>query len=214
MIELYPASFGYCYWDSFDSHEIIGVCHTVTLSTTKSDSGDRLLCHLPDDQAHVFSWLDPNREEAEPAESVEAEVEECPNSPKVSRGKKRNTEKRAHAYEPAAGELLYCPESHTSGRLLLRPDNSFAYVHNAEARFSEGVTGVWSHQADMQVKLEPTGFGYLYAESFDAHEIVGVCHCVSLSEKPGGIGICSFSGELLQHFSWLDPTLQEVSKDA
>eukprot|EP00931_Biecheleriopsis_adriatica_P100509 TRINITY_DN75807_c0_g1_i1.p1 TRINITY_DN75807_c0_g1~~TRINITY_DN75807_c0_g1_i1.p1 ORF type:complete len:997 (-),score=178.96 TRINITY_DN75807_c0_g1_i1:49-3039(-) len=218
-VELYPTGFGYCYWDSFDASEIIGVCHVLALGEEHDPSG-RLICRLNQDLANKFTWLDPDREEIlEVGQGQEQppaqQEEECPNSPKVPTRKKRNAEKRANAYVCAEGERLFSPESHAAGVLLLRPNSTFAYVFDSSARFSEGVQGDWSMQDGTVVKLEPTTFGYSYAENFDANEIVGVCYSVTLCsdmKADDGNLVCVFQEEQRRSFSWLDPTKQEPDK--
>jgi len=211
-----PQSFGYCYEESFDANEIVGVCHTVTLSQDERAEDGRLLCILPEELLSNFSWLDPTREESHRSQEIPAAEEDwpedCPNSPKVAPRKRRNPEKRARAYEPASGEQLYRPQSHLQGMLLINTGGSFAYVHDDKARFSEGVQGIWSLEPGCRVRLMPQSFGYCYEESFDANEIVGVCHTVTLSQDEraeDGRLLCKFPEELLSNFSWLDPTCEE-----
>lgn len=141
-----------------------------------------------------------------------------PTSPGLGgrQGSKRGTaEKRARAYKLLPGEELYSPESHQAGVLLLRPDKTFAYIHDCEARFSEGVHGEWIEQEGSKVTLQPTDFGWCYQESFDKEEIIGVCHTVTLcrdqAAKDGSDGrlTCILPAELLTRFSWMDPTLPE-----
>eukprot|EP00928_Gymnodinium_smaydae_P056310 TRINITY_DN3970_c0_g1_i2.p1 TRINITY_DN3970_c0_g1~~TRINITY_DN3970_c0_g1_i2.p1 ORF type:complete len:1857 (+),score=260.12 TRINITY_DN3970_c0_g1_i2:95-5665(+) len=216
QVELEPKSFGYCYAESFDANEIIGVCHIITLSEDKCDKGESRLCDLPYPLLTELSWLDPTKEDRQTAAAVDVPApsadDECPNSPKVPSRSRRSAEKRASAYRTAIGERLFRPRSHQSGVLLLRPDQSFAYVHDEKARFSEGVQGVWCEQADEKVELIPKKFGYCYEESFDEHEIVGVRHAVSLSADACGDSdahFCDLPQPLLSTLSWLDPTLPE-----
>eukprot|EP00930_Biecheleria_cincta_P069518 TRINITY_DN57254_c0_g1_i1.p1 TRINITY_DN57254_c0_g1~~TRINITY_DN57254_c0_g1_i1.p1 ORF type:complete len:1008 (-),score=144.50 TRINITY_DN57254_c0_g1_i1:12-3035(-) len=217
-MQLCPTRFGYCYWDSFDDWEIIGVSHIVTLTDSPHSSGKRLLCHLSAELENKFSWLEPNREEqaSESASgsppSSQLEVEECPNSPKVPSRKKRNPEKRAKAYAVTDGERLFGLESCPDGRLLLRPNGTFSYVYNVEARFSEGVQGNWTQEADDQVSLSPTSFGYIYEESFDAQEILGVSYSVHLPCPGTDPALCRLPEEAASRFSWLDPTREEAQK--
>jgi len=217
-IQLCPTRFGYCYWDSFDDREIVGVCHLVTLTDFPDSSGRRLLCQLPADLQNIFSWLDPNREEPESVSARgsppawEEEPQECPNSPKVPSRKKRNPEKRANAHVVKDGERLFGLESCPAGRLLLRPNDSFSYVYNLQARFSEGVQGNWRQEADDQVSLCPTSFGYSYAESFDEQEILGVSYTVQLPAPGADPALCRLPDEVASRFSWLDPTRDEADK--
>lgn len=220
MVELHPTGFGYCYWDSFDEREIIGVSHMLTLTDGRHLPGkERPLCHLAAEVENKFSWLDPNREEAGESNlsslaSADPEIQECPNSPKVPSRKKRNTEKRARLYAAADGERLFTPESCPNGLLLLRPDGSFAYVYDADSRFSEGVQGNWKEEANSQVRLTPSGFGWSYAESFDANEIVGVSHVVTLVHEQklaDGKLLCQLPESLAKTFSWLDPSRTELT---
>merc|ERR1740138_274219 len=95
-------------------------------------------------------------------------------------GKRRKAEKRAKAYQALPGEELYIPESHLAGVLLLRPDKSFAYIHDCEARFSEGVSGEWVEEEANKVTLQPTEFGWCYQESFDPEEIIGANYTITL----------------------------------
>lgn len=125
---------------------------------------------------------------------------------------RRDVERRASLYKAAPGEEIYIPESHSEGALLLRPDNSFQYIHDCQAKFSEGVHGKWSLQGSNRAKLEPTGFGWCYQESFDAEEILGRNHIVTLCKDKAdsdGRYTCTLPTELCQKFSWMDPTLPE-----
>lgn len=241
-VSLEPTAFGWCYDESFDANEIIGVCHSITLSEDQADASGILVCMFPEHLCAQFSWLDPSLPEVkqpfgEVAQSFSEPLDdECPNSPKVARKRRskdqkvadvdpsspmvdkdmrRHPERRAHKYQAEDGERLYRLQSHQSGMLLLRPDGTFSYVHDDMARFSEGVQGKWTQLAGNELKLEPTAFGWCYEETFDANEIVGVCHSVTLSTDPpdeNGRLMCVLPGELCVAFSWLDPTLPEVSE--
>jgi len=208
------------------------VCHSVKLLPESADENGKQFCVLPVELCVSFSWLDPSLPEmAEVVEEAEME-DECPNSPKVVRSRKsrqpeevdpsspmiaqekrrQHPDRRAHKYQAQPGERLYRPQSHPNGVLLLRPDGSFGYVHDDVARFSEGVQGKWMEQNGNQVRLEPTAFGWCYEESFDANEIIGVCHSVTLSTDQMAIDgrpFCIFPDELTFNFSWLDPSLHE-----
>lgn len=120
-------------------------------------------------------------------------------------------ERRARAYELQPGEELFIPESHEAGRLLLRPDNTFAYLHDSEARFSEGVHGAWVPNDKDGVLLEPASFGWCYQESFDEDEIIGTRYVLKLRRDlcVDGKFICILPDELLTKLSWLNPTLPE-----
>lgn len=206
QVSLEPKSFGWCYEGSFDVHDVLGTCYTITLCEDKADESGRLFCDLPGELLATYSWLDPTRAMPHEEEWVE------PTSPKIPSRKRRNNEKRARVYIPEEGELLFSPQSHPPGMLLLRPDNSFAYVHDSTARFSEGVQGRWKQQPENKVGLEPTSFGWCYEESFDPEEILGVCHmvtlCLEASDENGKFEFI-LSDECLAKLSWLDPTLPE-----
>mmetsp|Transcript_73351 Transcript_73351/g.132080 ORF Transcript_73351/g.132080 Transcript_73351/m.132080 type:complete len:456 (+) Transcript_73351:202-1569(+) len=211
QVTLEPKSFGWCYEECFKADEILGHCYTITLCEDGADlQNNRAVCKLPDDIVNRFTWLDPTKEGAPEATTSGDDEEPC--SPKVPR-KKRIREKRAHAHAPVAGERLFHPESHESGLLLLRPNGSFAYVHDAQAKFSEGVQGQWREQSEGAVDLEPLSFGWCYEESFDAEEIVGVCHKVRLTQTlcgDKGYTMCVLPAALIQWCSWLDPTLPDT----
>lgn len=157
---------------------------------------------------------DPDAEEVQGAPGpFPSEKAIDPTSPHLTGGDTRPArEKRARAYEPLDGEELYIPESHRSGVLLLRPDATFAYIHDCEARFSEGVQGTWVQQEETSVRLEPTSFGWCYAESFDDDEIIGNGQTIVLCKGElldGGKMMCKLPDELVRKFSWMDPTLPE-----
>merc|ERR1712107_115049 len=103
-----------------------------------------------------------------------------------------------------------------TGALLLRPNNTFSYVHNGNARFSEGVSGAWTASVEgglEAARLEPQSFGYCYEESFDAREIVGVCHTVTLHPDrigEAGTPLCLLADEIQARFSWLNPQFPRI----
>jgi len=185
-VRLEPESFGWCY-QTFAENEIIGVCHTVTLHHDQANTKGRSVCTLPEKLLGEFSWIDPTLPEvAEPL---------------------------AQNYKPDCGEQLYSPESYRAGVLLLRSDSTFAYVHDASAKFSDGVQGHWSQELESTARLMPESFGYCYEETFDANEIVGVCHTVTLRQEQldtSGRFVCVLPDALRSRFSWLDPTREEV----
>lgn len=218
-VVLEPSSVGYSYAESFDVTEIVGSSHTIVLSDQRGENG-RALCFLTGDLLHWFSWLNPTLPEMQDGAGIdckfggEVAVDDAePTSPKVPSRKRRNKEPRSCAYLPSDGERLYCPDSCPAALLLLRPDRTFAYVHDQRARFSEGVTGDWSPRADGgEATLHPKGFGYCYQESFDTGEIVSVSHTVTVRPEhtdDRGRSICILPAECAVRFSWLNPTLPE-----
>lgn len=219
MVRLEPKSLGWCYEGRFDMSEITTACYTVTLCAEELDADGKQACKFPDEIVNKCTWLHPTLETTPPGSSIGCPEEGGgasdaePTSPKIPRGKRRHPEKRAHAYQPGNGEELLCPKSRLKGMLLLRAEGTFSYVHDSMARFSEGVQGSWSLREKDQVMLRPDSFGWCYEESFDACEIVGVCHTVTLHKDEileNGKAACSLSDECLAKFSWLDPSLPEA----
>mmetsp|Transcript_39092 Transcript_39092/g.110471 ORF Transcript_39092/g.110471 Transcript_39092/m.110471 type:complete len:572 (+) Transcript_39092:110-1825(+) len=223
MVRLEPKSFGWCYEGSFPENEILDACYTVTLSEDQTDDG-MFLCTLAHELLGKCSWLDPsqrcrsNTAEVEPAADdaaegqTEGQEDSDPISPRIVSCARRMQEKRACKYLPESGEQLYAPESYTAGILLLRPEGTFAYVHDSTARFSEGVQGDWTQQPRDKVLLEPTTFGWCYADTFDDNEILGVPATVQLCKDKAlenGLVPCVLEEKFTQKFSWLDPTLPE-----
>merc|ERR1719401_72548 len=151
-------------------------CYTLTLCDSGGDANGKGTCTFPDELINKCSWLNPTIEEVGGPDEETME----PTSPKIAKRKRRNPEKRANAYAPLRDEELFRPVSRNQGMLLLRPDSSFAYVHDAEARFSEGVQGVWSLRSPNVVALTAQDFGWCYQESFDDDEVIGTCHSITL----------------------------------
>lgn len=223
MVRLEPKSFGWCYEGSFPESEILDACYTVTLSEDQTDDGT-FLCILAHELLGKCSWLDPAQRcrsstaDMGPAadDAAEGQTEEQedsdPISPRIVSCARRMQEKRACKYLPESGDQLYAPESYTAGILLLRPEGTFAYVHDSTARFSEGVQGDWTHQPGDKVLLKPTKFGWCYGDTFDDNEIIGVSATVQLCRDKAlenGLLACILEEKLTQQFSWLDPTLPE-----
>eukprot|EP00929_Paragymnodinium_shiwhaense_P013921 TRINITY_DN121769_c0_g1_i1.p2 TRINITY_DN121769_c0_g1~~TRINITY_DN121769_c0_g1_i1.p2 ORF type:complete len:354 (-),score=63.70 TRINITY_DN121769_c0_g1_i1:128-1189(-) len=132
------------------------------------------------------------------------------------RGKtKRLHEQRARLYEPFEGDRLFVPMTHPGGLLLLRPDGTFAYIHDNEAKFSEGVHGSWVQDGDAVV-LEPTYYGWCYQQSFEDSEILDTRPRVTLTEEvvESNRRSCILPEEYQMHFSWMDPTIPETSPRA
>jgi len=127
--------------------------------------------------------------------------------------KSRRQEKRAADCMPEEDEQLYRPAKLQTGRLLVRKTGTFAYVHDAKSRFSEGVQGNWTRESEapMLLKLEPESFGWLYQDRFEANEILELCPVVELSATVDDENIldCIFpeNGELLK--TWWNPGKEE-----
>jgi hypothetical protein len=207
-VRLEPQSLGWCYAGRFELEEVLVSRYVLTLRQDEVNADGISVCIFPDEQLRKASWLNPTIDSTPKSDLSEVE----PTSPKIPNRKRRQPEKRANVYKPLAGEELFIPESRRKGMLLLRPDQSFAYVHDAEARFSEGVQGDWNAQAPCSLTLVPTSFGWCYEESFDSDEIIGVSHSIMLNREAvseSGRFSCSFSEECLAKCSWLDPSLPE-----
>lgn len=212
-VKLEPKTLGWCYAGRFDMAELATSVYTITLCPDELDSKGMQMCAFPDEVANKCSWLNPTLDTPRSGVgSEEAAQETEPLSPKIPKRQRRNAEKRGKDYQPGDGEELFCPQSHPLGVLLVRKDNTFAYVHDATARFSEGVQGSWSLAEAGKVVLDPSKFGWCYQESFDAGEIIGIRHTVTLCRDvmgENGKPTCTLSEECCTKCSWLDPSLPE-----
>lgn len=209
-VRLEPQSLGWCYAGRFDLEEVLSSRFLLKLCEDEVTADGKSVCEFPEEQRRRASWLNPTIEDSPKNDSGLEEVE--PTSPKIPKRKRRQPEKRANVYKALAGEELFIPETRVKGLLLLRPDKSFAYVHDSEARFSEGVQGDWNAEAPCSILLVPKSFGWCYEESFDSNEIIGISHNVILKRdaiSESGRFSCSFSEENCSKFSWLDPSLPE-----
>lgn len=224
LVKLKPKSFGYCYEESFDPSEILGLCPVVTLCPDRADESGTPLCTLPPELLKVFSWMDPTKEEGPTrlADEPEEELEE-PTSPKVPQRKKDKgfgavaepAEVRSKVYVPQPGEQLYRPKSNRAGLLLLRPNGMFSYVHDSIAKMSEGVQGQWQEQETGKVRLEPKSLGWCYDGVYDLEEMANACYTLTLCPDDldsRGRCSCTFPDEIANHQTWLHPTLDPTPR--
>eukprot|EP00929_Paragymnodinium_shiwhaense_P104724 TRINITY_DN693_c0_g2_i1.p1 TRINITY_DN693_c0_g2~~TRINITY_DN693_c0_g2_i1.p1 ORF type:complete len:355 (+),score=63.11 TRINITY_DN693_c0_g2_i1:23-1066(+) len=164
-------------------------------------------------QDGITLGLPPHSAGRAPSKAAIAVAQQLGLDPTTCSGRtRRSIEKRARMYEIQEGEKLYVPVSQPMAVLLLREDHSFAYIHDSEAKFSEGVQGYYVHDVtQLAVTLQPTQFGWCYQQSFDEEEILPSRYVVTLGTEAGPDGrySCTLPEELGSRFSWMDPSLPE-----